>query len=182
MRRDFLTAPSRFSRFMLPEMSMTKIRLAALRFSSSTGLADHADPQQVVTLAEAGDRAVAVQTEDFVGVPFPAGVERVDEFLDPDGVLGRQHAAAQIVAGHGPRGVVDVHGEGGQGVVLGGDEGVDAGVLEVHQLDLLVVGRLGAAGHRAGAPGPSLAGWARLAGLFGRGRILARVPQLHDDP
>ena len=108
-------------------MSITKIRLAALRFLSSTVLPTTPIRSRWYPSPNRETRAVGVHFKGpVVGGSLPAGVEGVDEFLDPDGVLGRQHAALQVVARHGPGGVVDVHGEGRQRIVLAGDEGVDS--------------------------------------------------------
>ncbi len=68
-------------------------------------------------------------------------VEVIDEFLHADGVLRGQVPVGDVAAGDGVRAGVHVQGEGGEMIVFGINEGIDAVVLEEHISVGLVVRR-----------------------------------------
>ena len=108
-------------------------------------LALDADAHQPVPVgAEGGGRTLHV---DGKGVPARRRVphiEVVDELLHPHRVRVGQVAILDEAAGHGIGCGIHVHGEGGQVVVLGVDEGVDPRVLEEGQVVGRIVGQAGA--------------------------------------
>jgi hypothetical protein len=71
-------------------------------------------------------------------------MERV-HVLHPHRFLGRESAALEIGPGEGVGGVVDVHREGGEAIVLGIQEGIHPVVFEKHGVEGLAVHGVGAA-------------------------------------
>ena len=99
----------------------------------------------MIILAEGGGGSFHVDGEGFVDGAGITLVEEIDELFQPNGLGIRDIAVLDEAAGHGEGSGIHVYGEGGEAVVFGVDEGVDAGVLEEGGVVGFVVYRCGAA-------------------------------------